>query len=138
MLKHRLLSGAIVVAGGLFATTALANTDEKSGMHSGQKSKDVSFEKVDGNGDGYISQSEFQDINVEQQVDHSALDQNNDGRLDRTEFAAFEQLTEDQSGQQGAQYPSESTGESYESESTQDPTSSDTDWSSESESDRDY
>ena len=111
VLKHGLLSGAIVIAGGLFATTALANTE--SGMHSDQKAKDLSFAKVDENGDGYISQSEFQNIKVEERLDHTALDQNNDGRLDH-----------------GETYDA---GETYESQSTRDPTSSD--WSSESDSD---
>ena len=136
MLKHRLLSSAIVLAGGLFMGNALANTDE-TGMHSGEKSKDLSFEKVDQDGDGYISQSEFENINVEQQLDHGSLDQDQDGRLDRTEFAAFERLSQDPS-EQATEYPSQTTGETYES-TTQDPAQDPaSDWPSESEPESDY
>jgi hypothetical protein len=85
----------------------------------------VSFEKVDANGDGYISQSEFQGADV-QQVDHSTLDADNDGRLNRTEFAAFERMGQVKSGPHGSQHP-EGTG-SYQSQPEHDPDNSDSDY----------
>ena len=127
MPRNRLLASTIVVAGGLFASAALANTGE-SGMHKGQ---DVTFWKVDENGDGYISRTEFENAGVEQ-VDHSTLDFDNDGRVDRTEFAAFERLQEEspeQGGEypeQGAEHPEQGT-ERYESQRADDPRSWDSD-----------
>ena len=127
MPSNQVLSSAIVVAGGLFASAALATTGE-SGMHKGQ---DVTFEKLDENGDGYISRTEFESTGVEQ-VDHSTLDFDNDGRVDRTEFAAFERMHEE-SPEQGAEYPEqgneypEQGTERYESRRADDPRSRESD-----------
>lgn len=100
MLKNTIFSSAIVLTAGLFATSAMAGGGEKGAMHGDKQSKqNVSFQKIDENGDGYISQSEFQNANIPE-VDHQMLDSDSDGRVNETEFAAFEQLTEEQTGQQ--------------------------------------
>ena len=124
MLRNTLVSSAIVIAGGLLASSALANTGE--GVDKAHKGQQVSFEQVDQNGDGYISQSEFENADV-QQVDHSTLDFDNDGRVDRTEFAAFERMETDESSQQRSQYPAEGT-EGSEPQQEHDPRSSDSDY----------
>lgn len=105
MRKHKVLTGAIFITGGLLATTAFADTDER-GKHDAdmkQKGKELSFQKLDQDGDGYISQSEFEQVDIDKRVDHASLDMDNDGQLDRTEFAAFEQLASDEKGRQGSQ-----------------------------------
>lgn len=96
MLKRTIASSMVVLAGGLFATAAAANTEDYGKADHGMKQgQDVSFQKLDQNGDGYISQSEFQNANV-RQVEHDTLDTDNDGRINRTEFAAFEQMSQHQ------------------------------------------
>lgn len=59
----------------------------------------ASFEELDQDGDGYLSEEELQA--AEQDLQPSELDTDNDGRVSRTEFAAFE------AGEQ----PQEDTGE---------------------------
>ena len=97
MLKRTIASSMIVLAGGMFATAATANTEDYGSKtdHGMKHGQDVSFLKLDQNGDGYISQSEFENSNLEQ-VEHDTLDTDNDGRINRTEFAAFEQMSQDQ------------------------------------------
>lgn len=112
-MQRNLFYGAIVVAGGMFAGMAMAGNDHTYGSSSsamgqstqstqGQTSQrqagqaqqrnqgHASFDQIDTNGDGYISQSEWKQSGAFQ-VDESRLDTNNDGRLNRSEFAAFEQ-----------------------------------------------
>lgn len=99
MLRNRIASSAIVITGGLFASGAWANTgDEMHKSHDTHKSQDVSFQELDQNSDGYISQNEFQSSN-QKLVEYDTLDNDNDGRVNETEFAAFEQMTKDQSTQ---------------------------------------
>lgn len=95
MLKKTIASGVLVLAGGL-GMSAAANTEDGMKEHPMHQEQDVSFQKLDRNGDGYISQSELQSSDVEQ-VQHDTLDTDNDGRINRTEFAAFEQMSQDQS-----------------------------------------
>ena len=115
MLKNKLFSSAIVIAGGLLATSALANTGNEAGMKEhGQKGETVSFEKVDANGDGYISEQELKDSGAFQ-VDHATLDVDSDGRVDQTEFAAFEQVTDQQ--QQSSEYETDPAADPAEPES---------------------
>lgn len=85
--KNRLASSVIVLAGGLFATSALANPSNPSGQ--------LTFNDIDQNGDGQLSQSEFQAVDVQERVDHDALDTDNNGQIDESEFAAFEQASQD-------------------------------------------
>ena len=131
MLKNTIFSSAIVLTAGLLATSAMAGGGEKGAMSGDTQGKhDVSFQKIDENGDGYISQSEFENANIPE-VDHQMLDANQDGQVDETEFAAFEQLTDEQTGQQtqpGADYEQGSEWE------TEDPTQQQGEW----EEDRDY
>ncbi|HEX7038470.1 MAG TPA: EF-hand domain-containing protein [Pseudomonadales bacterium] len=87
--KNRLASRAIVLTGVLFAAGALGGNE-----HAG-KGRDATFEKLDGDGDGYVSSAEFERAPVHEQVDHDALDTDDDGRLSRAEFAAFELMSQD-------------------------------------------
>lgn len=116
MLKNRFFSSLIVIIGGMFASTALANTEEGKTHSAMGKQGDVSFEKVDVNGDGYISELELKDSGA-YQVEHSKLDTDNDGRVNQTEFAAFEQMSQQDPAaqdptQQGTDYQTDPAGES--------------------------
>jgi hypothetical protein len=122
MWKNGLLSGAIVLAGGLLASMAVANPEtgyEKSAgteaaeQHDMDKShQSLSFSEIDSNADGYISESELTQAQAQAElsVEHDELDTNNDGRVDQTEFAAFEQTGELEETDPGALEP-ESTEE---------------------------
>lgn len=135
MLKNRLFSSAIVLAGGLFATTALANTGEKE--HGVKQGQDVGFEEIDANSDGYISQSELEESG-KFQVDHSTLDQDSDGRVDQSEFAAFEQMV-DGDQQQGQQEFQTQPDPSQPDPTRQDPTQQESEFETDpTETERDY
>lgn len=135
MLKNRIFSSAIVIAGGLFATTAVA--DMHADKHK-EKQDTVSFEKVDENGDGYISQNEFVNSGAFQ-VDHEKLDTDQDGRVNQSEFAAFERTEmqgQGQQSQQGLGQPDESEYDDqnpefesdYTTDPAEDPTQADSDY----------
>jgi len=96
MFGRTLLSSAIVLAGGLFASGAFANTGEEGATLDG-----VSFSQLDQDGDGYISESEMQQADAEIAMDHTTLDVNGDGQVDETEFAAFEKESKDAMGAMG-------------------------------------
>lgn len=68
----------------------------------------VGFDELDRNGDGYLDEEELQNAQTlsDQQ---SELDQDQDGRLSRTEFAAFEEMHSDMPS---AEDPQSSTGAS--------------------------
>lgn len=102
--KNRLASSAIVLAVGLFAAGAFAGNEHAAKGHDAKghdaKGHDVTFEELDEDRDGYISNAEFQTTPLHEQVDHDALDTDDDGRLNRTEFAAFELMSQDISSEQ--------------------------------------
>lgn len=102
LIKKTIFSSAIVVMGGLFATSAMADGGDKTAMHDDKQAKQVDFQKVDQNGDGSISETEFQSADIEA-VDHQALDTDSDGSVSRTEFAAFERLTDEQTNRPATQ-----------------------------------
>lgn len=111
MLKQIAISSALVVFGGLFAATAGADpksgatgseygTDKQStAKHDehGMQKQGLTFSELDQNGDGTISESELQQADAEIAVDHSSLDMDADGQVDRAEFAAFERKQRDPS-----------------------------------------
>lgn len=107
--KNRLACSALVLAGGLFAAGALAGGNGNDGNESHQKATEtgqptgnvhgITFDELDEDRDGYISNAEFRTTKLSEQVDHEALDVDDDGRLNRTEFAAFEMMSQDTRGE---------------------------------------
>lgn len=125
MLKKMAITSAMLVLGGLFAATAGADTKtgtaagseyeaDKQGMTQQDKQKQgPSFSELDENGDGTISQSEWQQAEVD--VDHGSLDRDADGQVDRSEFAAFERTERDPTdrSERGTEHGTESTDSEY-------------------------
>lgn len=132
--KNRLASSALVLAGGLFAAGAFGNADEHDARHdtamdrtkhSGM-AQEQSFDELDEDRDGYISNAEFQTTKAHEQVDIDALDTDDDGRLNRTEFSAFEMMSQDAGSEQRMEgdgtEPRRSTDEPFQaSDPTRDP-----------------
>ncbi len=102
MMKRTLLSSAIAIAGSLGMSAALAQTTEEDAWseqstqqdqwseQSQQQSALPSFSELDTDGDGFLSEEELQ-ANMELSEVHSQLDENADGLVDETEFAALEE-----------------------------------------------
>ena len=98
MLHHKILSGVLVLAGTSFAAGAIAEPDtsaattgKSTSEHSTSKHSmpTASFEQLDADQDGYISETEAK-VSPTLAMKTEELDQNGDGKLDRTEFSAFE------------------------------------------------
>ncbi|MFW6093299.1 MAG: EF-hand domain-containing protein [Pseudomonadota bacterium] len=134
MFKRTLLSSAIVIASGLGASAVLASTEgeewsddtasetsshtaeESTSMASDSGSEMPSFSELDTDGDGYLSEEEFQQ-NAELAELHAELDQDADGQVDESEFAALEQSGMDKESKSeehrsDTEYESESESES--------------------------
>jgi hypothetical protein len=69
-------AGALVSVGALVSASAVVGLPE--------------FADLDADGNGYISQAELKQAGDAVPVPHRVLDQNEDGRLDASEFAALE------------------------------------------------
>lgn len=107
MVKRTLLSSAIVLAGSFGTAAALAQTEqdqwgdqtaqEEQWGQTSQQEGLPNFEELDTDGDGFLSQEELEQ-NAELADVHDQLDENADGLVDRTEFAALEQTHGMESG----------------------------------------
>ena len=88
-LRVHAIDGVLEASGSpTMASTGESGSDYSSSMAA------ADFDELDRNGDGYLDEEELQNAqNISEQ--QSQLDQDQDGRLSRTEFAAFEEMQSD-------------------------------------------
>jgi len=84
MKKHALLAALLMAASGV----VMAGTQQSM---SGQG--DMAYQKLDANGDGYVSPQEAT-ANPKLAAQFDKLDRNGDAKLDQAEFARFETKSE--------------------------------------------
>lgn len=94
MIDRNMLASALLIAAGTsLAAGAYADTRDTGETttpgHTSGAEQSTSFEALDTNSDGYISESEAQ-MEPTLATQRQSLDDNGDGQIDRTEFAAFE------------------------------------------------
>lgn len=147
MINQRVLSSVLVVAGASFAAGAMAEPDATSDPSSAAATEGqapmqseapatkqhspmetASFDKLDINQNGYISESEAQAAPT-LAMKRRELDENGDGQLDRTEFSAFEgtstSSTESETTSRSETMSESDTASEYEEEPMQEETESD-------------
>lgn len=104
--QHILLFATVVV--GVGAGTALAGSKDAS--HDAARDAEA-FEALDRDGNGALSRSEFERV-AAPAMGHAALDANEDGEVDRLEFAAFEGADADAADYESDAYMADDYGTS--------------------------
>lgn len=103
--------GAREQAGGMDSGSSGASRQGYAGTATGAGGSRVGFGSLDVNRDGYLSKDEAAE--APRLIDNwQSADANDDGRLDRAEFSAFEPKMEEQSGQK-EKMPGETGGRGY-------------------------
>jgi hypothetical protein len=101
-MKYQLKHVAIAVVSTSLSCAALAGGDKYEHDMSMSKSDQPTFSTLDTDSDGMVSKTEIsqaKDSNTEKLTEKwNDLDTNQDGKLDRAEFARFEPVSEGSSG----------------------------------------
>jgi hypothetical protein len=100
-IKSRLSAGVLIygaLVGGTCAaeTAAAQELDLTPGVEATTSIRRSQFDFIDLNADGYVTRSEVDADNIILRSQFDTLDRNDDGKLDKVEFAGFEDVESEQ------------------------------------------